>query len=619
MHYIFHSKLFRGNCHETHALRRWFKHSLPAKAALAVTLITVLALSSALSAVVIASISKDDAAAINAAGSLRMATYRLIWRLDTAAPRSTINNLKADMQQRLASPELRQVAERQVDSSTALAFLAINEHWQNVVLPVLDHKTKSVFIAEAEHFVLQLEKFIDQLQRQSENRQKWQQGIQCAALMLTILILLIGLHQLKSSVIRPLKQLVDSARRFSRGDLNARITYRSEDELGQMAESFNAMAEVIKQSHLNLEDRINEKTRDLEQTNSTLQMLYQSSQSLATNAANIEQLNNLIDRFQQRFSNLHLTLRLHKSASSKRAQQIILRGNQQRETCPDSNLSDDPLNQHPAVSVFAITSQGVRLGELRAIFSDGHALRTWETELIQALANLIGTSLSLEQQREQENRLLLLAERATIARELHDSLAQALSYMKLQVSRMNTLIKRQEPTQHLLEVNEELRDGLNSAYRQLRELLTTFRLKIDGSGLENALKQTAEEFAQRGAGKVILNTPSLAFSLSAAEQIHLLQIVREALSNCAQHAVADHVWVTISQHGEFVRLLIEDDGCGIDSDYDQRQHHGLNIMRERAQSIGGQFSVACREAGGTRIEMQFKAVFFSGCATETSA
>lgn len=600
-------------------MRRWLKCSLPAKAALSVTLITVLALSSALSAVVIANISRDDAAAINAAGSLRMATYRLIWRMDVAAPRSTIENLKADMQQRLASPALRRVAERQMDSNTALAFQAINDHWQNVMLPTLDHKTKSIFITEAEHFVQQLERFISQLQRQSESRQNWQQGIQGAALILTVLILLVGLYQLQSSVIRPLKQLVDSARRFSRGDLNARITYRSEDELGQMAESFNAMAEVIKQSHLNLEDRINEKTHDLEQTNSTLQMLYQSSQSLATNAANIEQLNNLIDRFQQRFSHLHLTLCLHTNASAKRAQLIVLRGNQQRETCLHNNCNNCPRHQHPSVSVFAITSQGVRLGELRAIFSDGHSLRTWETELIQALANLIGTSLSLEQQREQENRLLLLAERATIARELHDSLAQALSYMKLQVSRMNTLIQRQEPTQHLLEVNEELRDGLNSAYRQLRELLTTFRLQIEGNGLESALEQTVDEFAQRGTAKIIFNTLPLAFSLSAAEQIHLLQIVREALSNCVQHAMAEHVWVTISQHGEFVRLLIEDDGCGIDSDYDQRQHHGLNIMRERAQSIGGQFSVACREAGGTRIEMQFKAVFFSGCATETSA
>jgi len=250
---------------------------------------------------------------------------------------------------------------------------------------------------------------------------------------------------------------------------------------------------------------------------------------------------------------------------------------------------------------------------LRAIFSDGHPLRDWESELIGALANLIGTSLSLEHQREQENRLLLLAERTTIARELHDSLAQALSYMKLQVSRMSTLIRRGESTEQLAEVNDELRDGLNSAYRQLRELLTTFRLQIHG-GLQDALQQTVDEFAQRGSMQVILDQQNLSFSLCASEQIHLLQIVREALSNCARHAAAEHAWVTISQLGESVRLLIEDDGCSINHDFDTRQHHGISIMRERARSIGGTLQISRRQPTGTRIEMEFKAMFFSDLA-----
>src|SRR5690606_24936182 len=97
---------------------------------------------------------------------------------------------------------------------------------------------------------------------------------------------------------------------------------------------------------------------------------------------------------------------------------------------------------------------------------DDHRPHSWERELIQALANLIGTSLLLKHQREQDNRLLLLDERTIIARELHDSLAQALSYMKLQVSRLQTLIRRGEPGEQLLQVSDERRDGLNSAYRQ---------------------------------------------------------------------------------------------------------------------------------------------------------
>src|SRR5690606_23684078 len=196
--------------------------------------------------------------------------------------------------------------------------------------------------------------------------------------------------------------------------------------------------------------------------------------------------------------------------------------------------------------------------------------QNWEAELIQALANLIGTALSLEQQREQEHRLLIFEERAVIARELHDSLAQALSYMKLQVSRLQTLMRRGEPMERLETVSEELREGLNSAYRQLRELLVTFRLSIQEGGLEQALQDTTQEFAERGDFQVRLQVQPLAFSLSASEQIHLLQVAREALSNCARHAGAGEVMVALRQDGEQVELLIEDNGRGLSGDYDQR-------------------------------------------------
>ncbi|WP_286979243.1 HAMP domain-containing protein [Pseudomonas sp.] len=594
----------------------WFRSSLPAKAGLAVVIISALALCSALSAVVIANNSENDAAAINVAGSLRMATYRLNWQIEAQAPDSALSELAADMQQRLESPELLRVVGGQQHSAISTAYQAIHRQWQSVMLPAVQQGDGATFMQESRVFVEALEQFVSQLQQQSENRQNWQQGIQGTALIITVLILMVGLYQLQSLVIHPLKQLVDTARRFSAGDLDARIAYRSDDELGQMARSFNAMAEAIKQSHLTLESRISEKTRDLEQSNSALQMLYQSSRSIASSPASAEQLDNLVNGFQQRLPHLHLTLCLNGSSGAGRSQLIVLHGDRQREICLDNSCANCERHQHPSVKTFAITSQGNSLGELRAIFSDGHPLRDWESELIGALANLIGTSLSLEQQREQENRLLLLAERTTIARELHDSLAQALSYMKLQVSRMSTLIRRGESTEQLAEVNDELRDGLNSAYRQLRELLTTFRLQIQG-GLQDALQQTVDEFAQRGSMQVILDQQNLSFSLCASEQIHLLQIVREALSNCARHAAADHAWVTISQLGESVRLLIEDDGCSINHDFDTRQHHGISIMRERARSIGGTLQISRRQPTGTRIEMEFKAMFFSDL-TDTS-
>lgn len=583
----------------------WLKSSLPARAGLAVLLIAALAFSSAFSAVLIAWVSEDDAAAINTAGSLRMATYRLNWQLEANASPKQIQHLRDDMQRRLDSTALHHLLSDQPESPQQQAFQSILQQWQEQLKPALERGDAATFQQQSEVFVGQLEHFVLLLQRLSEKRQGWQQSIQGAALLLTVVILLIGMFELQSSVISPLQELVGATERFRAGDLNARIEYRSEDELGQMAVSFNSMADAIEESHRTLESRVAEKTQNLEQSNSALELLYQSSRSIASSPANAEQLDELIDSFQQRLPGLRLTLCLRGDADEPVEQLIALHGSESREICSRNDCASCERHQGPSRLIFAVSAQGDTLGELRAHYLDDHVPRTWEQELIQALANLIGTSLLLERQREQDNRLLLLDERTTIARELHDSLAQALSYMKLQVSRLQTLIRRGESGETLIQVSDELRDGLNNAYRQLRELLTTFRLQIQEGGIDQAFNDTAREFAERGNMRVLLQCEPLAFSLTATEQIHLLQIVREALSNCARHAQASQAWVHLRQSGEEVELLIEDDGCGIDPGFDSRQHHGLNIMQERARSLGGKLAIDSRLPHGTRVHLLF--------------
>lgn len=588
---------------------RWMRNSLPVRAGFAVTLIAVLALSSSLSAGLIAWFSEDDAAAINTAGSLRMATYRINWQLEAGATPESLAALGDDLQQRLDTGNLQQRVTINADDPLSQTYRDIQALWREHLRPALDRGDKATFQQHTEAFIEQLEHFVLLLQKQSERRQGWQQSIQGAALLITVIILLVGMYELQINVITPLQELVKAAERFRNGDHSARVEFRSEDELGQMAESFNAMAEAIEESHRTLESRVAQKTLTLAQTNAALELLYQSSSSLATSQANAERLDELINRFQQRLPGLRLTLCLHDNLQAPAEQLLALHGSETREVCARTDCDTCERKNHPDQAVFAISNQGNDLGELKAYFRDGHQPQSWETALIQALANLIGTALSLKRQREQEHRLLLLDERTIIARELHDSLAQALSYMKLQVSRLQTLIRRGENPEVLGSVSGELRDGLNTAYRQLRELLTTFRLQIDDGGLDQELKDTVEEFSKRGEFACELQIDRLAFQLSASEQIHLLQITREALSNCARHAQAEHAWLYLRQVGEQIELLVEDDGIGFSPGFDPRMHHGLTIMQERARSLHGQLSIESRAPRGTRIHLQFRPDF----------
>ena len=584
----------------------WLKSSLPARAGLAVVLLAALSLASTFSAVLIARVSENDAAAMNTAGSLRMATYRLDWKLEAHASPLVIDRLRDDMQQRLQSPTLTHMLDEGDDSPVGKAFALVLGQWQGQLLPALNAGDKDTFQREAEVFVGHLEDFVLQLQKQSERRQGWQQNIQGAALLITVIILLVGLFELNSGVIAPLQELVRTTERFRAGKLDARVRHRSSDELGQMADSFNAMADAIEQSHHTLASRVAEKTLELEQSNAALDLLCHASRSIATQPTSAEHLDELIASFQQRLPGLRLSLCLRGKTEAGQAQLIALHGdNDSREVCAPNDCVGCARQQLANRFSLPVSSQGTVLGDLRAHFLDGHAAHPWERELIQALADLIGTSLSLEGQREKDNRLLLLDERTTIARELHDSLAQALSYMKLQVSRLQTLIRRGEHAESLLAVSDELREGLNNGYRQLRELLTTFRLQIQDGGLEQALEDTAREFAERGEMRVRLQQQPLAFNLGANEQIHVLQIAREALSNCARHAGASEAWVHLRQQGGEIELLVEDDGVGIQPGFDGRLHHGLNIMQERARSLGGQLSLTPREPHGTQVRLRF--------------
>ena len=155
----------------------------------------------------------------------------------------------------------------------------------------------------------------------------------------------------------------------------------------------------------------------------------------------------------------------------------------------------------------------------------------------------------------------------------------------------------------------ELRDGLNSAYRQLRELLTTFRLKMDGRHFSRAMADTVDEFRQRIGHEVRMEGRLGPCTLGPNQQIHALQILREALSNVARHAQARNTIVELRCMDGVVELTVEDDGMGvhIDAGPDQRVHHGLAIMRERARSLGGDLTLESPGGGsGTRVRLRFR-------------
>jgi two-component system nitrate/nitrite sensor histidine kinase NarX len=122
------------------------------------------------------------------------------------------------------------------------------------------------------------------------------------------------------------------------------------------------------------------------------------------------------------------------------------------------------------------------------------------------------------------------------------------------------------------------------------------------------------EFERRSGVRATLVNDILRVELSANEQVHVLQVVREALTNIEHHARARRAWISLTRSaGNLIEVRIEDDGVGIGPPGSPHGHFGLAIMQDRARSVGGRLDIEGRGGGGTRVRLGFVAqTAFSG-------
>jgi two-component system, NarL family, nitrate/nitrite sensor histidine kinase NarX len=229
-----------------------------------------------------------------------------------------------------------------------------------------------------------------------------------------------------------------------------------------------------------------------------------------------------------------------------------------------------------------------------------------ELQLFEATAQMMAISMGFQAREQESRRVALLEERAVIARELHDSLAQSLSYLKFQLARLQTVFGQHTLESGVDEIVNDMREGLDSAYRELRELLTTFRVRMDVRGLDFVLEEAIEEFSIRSSLNFTLDNRLQECKLSVNEEFHLLHVIREALSNIVRHSGAKKVTIAlVYQSTGNVMVTIDDDGKGCTFDENKPHHYGLAIMTERAYCLGGKIEILPRRKGGTRVRLLF--------------
>ena len=592
--------------------------------------ITLLAVASMSTSWMVAETTQGSGQAINLAGSLRMQSWRMAsiyQRFQQNRNPEHLQNLEQAISRFESDLNAGPILAVLPDDETAplrQVYRQVEGSWHTQIKPGLFElpAASASTLAEATvldripEFVDHINELVKQIEDAAEAKIMVMRVILGAAVIATLLVVILSIYLVNNILVHPLRDLLKLADQIGQGNLAVRTDLAGDDEIGRLGQAFNHMAVDLARLYQNLEARVEEKTAELTIANRSLELLYHSIARLYSGPVAHDTYAILLKDLENVLGVGH-GLACLVEAGEARAWVIASTLQPQRgdvDVCGLMRCDECLAYQTQAVHALEDGRRVLTLplkdtehtyGVLQLEMPPGKELAQWQNQLLDALSRHIGIAIGTARRTEQSRRLSLLEERAALARDLHDSLAQSLAYMKIQVSRLKPLVDNPQRGNEARDVLEELREGLNSAYRQLRELLTTFRLRIEGEGLAAALQSTVTEFSDRGGIPVTLEVHLAGCTLTPNEEIHALQIMREALSNVINHARAHRAEVKVICNSDgSVSATVIDDGIGI-RQAAGAHHYGMTIMEERAKNLGGHLSIENLPALGTRVTLHF--------------
>ena len=232
---------------------------------------------------------------------------------------------------------------------------------------------------------------------------------------------------------------------------------------------------------------------------------------------------------------------------------------------------------------------------------------------IQGATRDVSDQVRLENElRRQAGELAAGEERAHLARELHDSVTQALFSMTL-VSRSVEMLLEKDPAAAQEQLSQ-LRELQKEALAEMRALIFELRPgNLEQDGLVRALKTHASALQGRLGLPIVVESDLTERLPLPAEEV-LYRIAQEALHNVVKHAAAHRVRVDVRREAGGVRLRVEDDGKGFDPARVPDGHLGLAGMRARSERVGAEFSVASTRGQGTTVDVVIGPAVIAGLA-----
>jgi signal transduction histidine kinase len=236
-----------------------------------------------------------------------------------------------------------------------------------------------------------------------------------------------------------------------------------------------------------------------------------------------------------------------------------------------------------------------------------------EVDALASTFNQMATDLEhqieQQEQRHQLRQRAIIEERERIAREIHDGVAQLMAYVNTKASAIRVFIQNQQLKEARSQL-QQLEEASRESFMDVRTAILGLRTSdTQSAGLVATLQSFITKFSELTEIKIDLDLPdqSAISSLPPESELQLIRITQEALSNIQKHTSNKHAWIRLRHVNHSLELTIGDDGPGFNPKYpseDRRPRFGLSTMRERAESIGGTFTIDSKPGTGTRITVR---------------
>ena len=584
---------------------------------------------------------EGGAAAINDAGSLRMRSYRVALMVSEGADAAAITREErqfADTMARLQRGDPARPLFLPDNAAVRQQAALILQQWQGQIMPMLEQARRGQLggptmpVLDISCFVEKIDRLVRLEEEDNANNTTLLRLFQMALMAMAIIGAITMMYLLFLLIIRPLNTLGEGIVKLRDGELATRVPVIGNDELADISHGFNQMASRLQEAYTTLEDKVRDKTRSLDEKNRQLTALY----GVTAYLHEAHELADMAEGFIRQLMALSGadagSIRLVDSKRGRLepvAQVGLPEPLQQADDCQHiegcycgdavaqpqaivSLFSSRPGDEEKhcqqagfaSVAIFHIRANQQNVGIFTLYFRRATRLPQPQQYLIETLGNHLGVAIENQRLAARDRQFAVSEERNLMAQGLHDSIAQSLSFLNLQVQMLESAL----PADLNPQARENLafiQAGVQECYEDVRELLLNFRTRISKQDFPAAVDTLLQRFETQARVLTQSRLSGNGLPLTPDQQLQVIFILQEALSNVRKHAQAQRVEVNISNEDDFV-MTIADDGCGFDDAQVQARkarHVGLSIMQERAARIRASIHISPRAGSGTVVTL----------------